>query len=191
MIIPCCRGAAVTRQCSEPFLWKFRLICSSIAKLSLSMYCCLIWSFSDLSPTHSSILPCFHPASEHSIHVAGVKRCSALLCSPLLSAQNPFFGIWDMVHVSVHSSQNTNKWAWRWWCFSVVLCVSMFVRGWGRVQVITRIRAFAVPAPDNPLPRSRCLYPPATLLFYPYRAKSHHLHYNAPVTCLAFLLLLN
>lgn len=154
----------------------------------------------------SSILPSFLPSqkahgemllqTEQSIRAADVKqetmkRCSALLCSPLLSAwKSP---LWHMKHgprerslISEHKQTSLEVMA-----FLVVPRVSIFARGWDRVQVITRITAFGLPPPEKILPGSHCLFRAATLLLYPYRVKSHHLHYNAPATSLAFPLLLN
>lgn len=150
----------------------------------------------------SSILPFFHPkklmmkcffrqSSPFMLQTWSRRQCSALLCSPFLSAwKSP---LWHMKHgprerslISKHKQTSLEAMV-----FLVVPCVSIFARGWDRVQVITRITAFGVPPPEKILPRSHCLFCAATLLLYPYRVKSHHLHYNAPATSLAFPLLLN
>lgn len=100
-------------------------------KLSSGMCCCHICTFSVYLIHHPSFHPSFHPKkltmkcffrqnSRFMLQTWSRRQWrDALPCSALhfYLPENPLFGTWNMVRVSVHSSQNTNKRAWRWWCF--------------------------------------------------------------------------
>lgn len=120
-------------------------------KLSSGMCCCHIWTFS-VYLIHPSILPSilkrswWNASSDRTVDSCCRREAGdneEMLCPPLLSAwKSP---LWHMKHGPCERSliSKRKQTSLEVMVFLVVPRVSIFARGWDRVQVITRITASA------------------------------------------------